>query len=482
MTTLPSGVSIPVASWIVEENARPGTLGWLIGPVPGAGHIEGYAGAVSVAQGGEIMLHVNTGDPSFHVEAYRMGYYGGLGARLIATSDTAAGVAQPPPVLTPGVNMVECSWPPSISVPVTAEWPPGDYLLKLVGSSGAQAYVPICLRDDTSTASFVIQNSATTWQAYNRWGGRSLYVGPGASSTRSRVVSFDRPYDFGWAWGAADFMGNEFPIVHAAEQLGLDVTYRTDVDLHANPALLLRNKCLLSLGHDEYWSTVMRDGATAARDAGVNLCFLGANPVYRHIRFEDSPTGPLRHEVCYKTDFMREDPLWGVDAAEVSSNWATGPVPWPEQQLVGNQYISDDSADDMVIVNPDSWVLDGLGLREGDKIAGLVFGEYDHYEPSLPGPRNVELVAHTPVGESSYSDMTYYTAPSNAGVLAVGTASFVNLSWPGSKVPANVIRPPGTVAPIAPMLQRMLENVFSVLGAGPAGLTHPSSPNWQQFA
>ena len=182
------------------------------------------------------------------------------------------------------------------------------------GATGEQQFVPFCVRDDTSTAAVVIQQSVTTWQAYNRWGGYSLYYGnadgslsfthaPGDDSTydaRARIVSFDRPYDYDWANGAADFVGNEFPVVYHAEQLGLDVTYWTDVDFHLRPQLLTNHKALLSLGHDEYWSTPMRNGADQAVAAGVNLAFLGANACYRQIRFQPSPIGPNRQQVCYK--------------------------------------------------------------------------------------------------------------------------------------------------------------------------------------
>ena len=182
---------------------------------------------------------------------------------------------------------------------------------------------------------------------------------------------------------------------------------------------------------------------------------------------------------------MREDPLWGVDPAEVTANWATGPVPWPEQQLVGSEYQDVDAEADMVIADPGSWLLAGTGLQEGSRLPGVVFGEYDRYEPALPGPRNVTLIAHSPVanrGARAAADVTYYSAPSGAGVLAMGTASFVNIAWTASGVPTNVIRPTGKVDPSAPTLQRMLENVFSVFGAGPAGVTNPSTANWQRYA
>ena len=361
----------------------------------------------------------------------------------------------------------------------------GDYLLKLVGSQGAQAFVPLCVRDDASTAAFVVVNAVTTWQAYNRWGGYSLYYGPGNNSkNRARVVSFDRPYRLRVGWGAADFVGNEFPVVHLVERLGLDVTYRTDVDLHADPAKLLAHRCMISLGHDEYWSTAMRNGVQAARDHGVNLAFLGANAVL--------PPHPLRavghwadrHQVCYKTDYMRDDPLWGIDPAEVTANWATGPIARPEQDLVGASYANQDGLADMVVVDAGSWLFAGTGLKDGSHLPLLVTGEFDRFRPSYPGPRNVRVLAHSPVvnrGPGSVADMTYYSAPSGAGVLDVGTAYWVNTLFGASMVPAGIVRSSGKVDQNAPTLERIMENVFSVFGSGPAGASHPSTANWSRW-
>ena len=174
-----------------------------------------------------------------------------------------------------------------------------------MGSGGQEQFVPLTIRDDASTAAYVLQNSVTTWQAYNLWGEYSLYYGKTASggqdfADRARIVSFDRPYPQTWASGAADFVGNEFPLLFHLESLGLDLTYWTDVDLHARPQLLANHRCLFSLGHDEYWSKPMRQAAAQASANGVNLAFLGANACYRQIRLEPSSVGPNRLEVCYK--------------------------------------------------------------------------------------------------------------------------------------------------------------------------------------
>ena len=139
---LASGVSVPTAAWVIEENARPGTLGWVVTGHQTPGALEGYASTVSAQAGDEVTLFVNTVADAFHVEAYRMGYYQGLAGRLVFVSDAVPGRRQPAPTFTPGINMVECHWVPSLSFTLGANWPPGAYLLKLVGNGGQQQYVP----------------------------------------------------------------------------------------------------------------------------------------------------------------------------------------------------------------------------------------------------------------------------------------------------------------------------------------------------
>ena len=365
---------------------------------------------------------------------------------------------------------------------VDDSWPPGDYLLKLVGDGGQQQYVPLTVRDDHSTAAFVLQNSVTTWQAYNLWGGYSLYYGlDGAGgqgfANRARAVSFDRPYPKTWAQGSADFLGNEFPVLYQMERLGLDLTYWTDIDLHQRPQLLSAHRCLLSLGHDEYWSTPMRDGAETALAAGTNLAFLGANACYRQIRLQETSVGPDRLEVCYKS--AAEDPLAAVDPALTTVNWDQPPVDRPESTMIGSTYQSVRANDPMVVVDGGAWFFDGCGFEAGESLPFVVQGEYDRYLPGADSPTNVDVFAHSPIaGQGNWSDITYYASgPRGGGVLATGSASFVNKLSDTSAFPWDVVpRPiPGITAP----LLRAMENLYAALGHGPAGATTPSTGTWQ---
>ena len=386
-----TAITAPRANWIVEENAKPGTSAWRI--PNGVPHdIQGYADRTSALPDQRVRLYVDTSASSFRVQLFRLGWYEGDGGRRVWTSREIEGSDQPAPVILSETNTVEAQWSRSLSFRIRDGWPEGSYLAKLVDSNGGQSYVPLVIRNDASRSALVVQHQVTTWEAYNRWGGASLYLGSdGTFKTRSRVVSFDRPYA---ATGAGGML-KALPFIALIEKAGMDVTYWTDVDLHERPGLLQNHASLVSLNHDEYWSTRMREGAEDAREAGVNLAFFGANAIYRHIRFESSRLGSNRHIVCYKV--RSEDPLNGVNNSEVTVNWRNPPLNRPESALLGAMYQCYGVHADLVVVNADVWVWAGTGLRDGDAIPGLVDGEYDRIWQDAPTPANVQILAHSPL-------------------------------------------------------------------------------------
>ncbi len=470
-TTTTVAVSAPftsavTAGWVARENALPGTQAWKLTRPADSHQIQGYASTVSVNLGGSLQLYVSTTAPSWSVQAFRMGYYGGDEGRLLWSSPTYPGVAQPACPLQAPTNTVECSWRDPVRVS-TAGWPQGTYLFKLQSSTGWQSYVPLTVRDDSSHSAFLVNDSVTTWQAYNLYGGYDLYQGAnGSLATRARAVSFDRPYALGN--GAGDFLGLELPMISMMESHGLDVSYTTDVNLSEDPALVEQHRTFVSLGHDEYYSLAMFQGLTTARNDGVSLIFLGANAVYRHIRLNSTPLGPDRLEIDYKS--ATADPLYGHDNADVTPwAWRDPPNNAPESALLGEMWQCNPVRADMVITDPSNWVFDGSGLTQGSHIAGIVGPEYDHFSPAVPNPGDVTVLAASPVdcsGRHSTADMTYYSAPSGAGVWDTGT-----IDWVG-----QVMSGCSTCAPPNPVT-RITDNVLAAFGAGRAGRVHPSAAN-----
>ena len=209
-----SGLS--AATVIQTENAQPGTTGWILAN-PATNHeIEGYASSTSVNAGGQIQFYVNTKDPSFQIDVYRMGWYAGNGGRLMTTVTSVTGAIQPAAVLSdPATGMLECNWSLSYSLSVPSTWVSGIYLAKLTGSSSTkQSYIIFVVREDSRASVYLYLNSAITYEAYNNWGGASLYAF-NSPSGQSEKASFNRPYALNiyhspamYGVGAGEFLTN----------------------------------------------------------------------------------------------------------------------------------------------------------------------------------------------------------------------------------------------------------------------------------
>jgi hypothetical protein len=454
----------------VAENSRPGDPDWNIRQVGAPDAIVGYAGRSSVLAGESVPLFVSTSARSFRVLAFRMGWYAGDLARLVWQSPSLRGGRQRGPTVSPGTNTVAADWGPSAAVP-TDGWPEGAYLLRLDAETGAQRFVPLTIRSPGTAGRVVIKNSVSTWQAYNLWGGYDLYNGPSGLAdydNRSLAVSLDRPYDL---TGAYLFLAHERNLIQLAERIGLPLAYATSMDLAADPGLLAGASALISGGHDEYWTPAERANVTAARDAGVNLAFLGANAMFRRIRLAGTGLGDARLVICYKTSYQR-DPLYGKDNALVTNDYREPPDPEPESAVTGVLYESNPVDAAYVVARPDAWLFQGTGVQKGTRFPGLVGIEYDRVNPGYPVPRPIEIVAHSPLtcrGVNSYADSAYYTHPGGAGVFAAGTMRWVR------SLTGNIGF--GITMATASFTRRVTANVLRAFADGPAAARYPARDN-----
>lgn len=455
----------------VQENSRPGTSAWRIRDLGAPGAIDGYADQQSVLPGQSFRLYVSSTAKSFRVQAFRFGWYHGHQARLVWTSGLVPGRRQTAVSIAPGTHMVTARWRPSLTI-TTTNWPPGSYLLRLDAASGAERYVPITVRSASTAGAVVIVNDNTTWQAYNAWGGYSLYQGPdGLPGDRGYAVSFDRPYDQN---GAGRFLFFDQAAIALAERTGVPLAYETDVDIDQHPAILSRARAVITLGHDEYYSLAMRNALSQARNAGTNLAFLGANAIYRHIRFAAGD----RVIICYKAATL--DPLFGrdhgKDNADTTQQWRDPPAPRPESVLTGVFYECNPVSAPWVLYDPSSWIFAGTGARKGERFAGMVGPEYDRLNPAVPFPRPMQVLAHSPLtcdGFSTFSDSVYYTVASGAGVFASGTMRWVcAMSGPHCGH--------GLTVAAERFVDRATQNLLRAFAAGPAGHGHPARDNLAQ--
>ncbi|MBO0820335.1 MAG: hypothetical protein J2P26_05740 [Nocardiopsaceae bacterium] len=448
----------------VSENSRPGDRHWTARHLGAEHEIEGYAGKASVLAGESFPLLVSTTSRGFRVTAFRLGWYGGDGARKVWASGPVRGRAQKRPAVTRSTRTVRTGWDPLLTVP-TDDWPEGAYLLRLDADSGAQRYVPVIVRSARTAGKVVLRHAVQTWQAYNTWGGYDLYKGPtGAYARRSLAVSLDRPYDLN---GADMLLTYERNAVKLAESLGLPLAYVTDTDIAADPRLLDGASAVISMGHDEYWTPAERAHVTAARDAGVNLAFLGANAMFRRTRLEDGG----RRVVCYKTDYT-EDPEYGRDNAAVTTDWRGPPHPDPESSLTGTSYEGYPANAAYVVASPHSWVFAGTGVRAGSRFPNLVGIEYDRADPAYPLARPLEVLSHSPLtckGAASFGDSAYYTHRGGAGVFNAGTMRWVEAIFGD--------QPHGITGATPGFVRRVTANVLRAFADGPAAAQHPARDN-----
>ena len=291
---------------IVCENQQPGSPAseW---DVNGSGDstIQGFATAFSVLPGEIQRFKIDTNSNNYGIDIYRMGYYNGAGARKVASISPSASLPQNQPncLTQPSTGLVDCgNWAVSASWTVPATAVSGIYFALLTRfDTGGQSHIFFVVRDDSRGADILFQTSDTTWQAYNDWGGNSLYVGNPVG--RAYKVSYNRPFNTRGN-SSPDFVFNaEYPMVRWLERNGYDVSYASGIDTDRAPAELLEHRMFLSIGHDEYWSGAQRANVEAARAAGVHLAFMSGNDVFWKTRWETSIDGqgtPYRTLVTYK--------------------------------------------------------------------------------------------------------------------------------------------------------------------------------------
>ncbi|GMV50270.1 MAG: hypothetical protein UZ03_NOB001000679 [Nitrospira sp. OLB3] len=445
------------ASPITRENARPGTAEWVLTD-PADHEVEGYASATSIQRGDILRLFVSSTDPRVWLTIYRMGWYGGTGARLVQGGIVIPGARQPVPSPDPVTGLIECDWQESYRLSTSSkdqlEWLSGVYLIKLTAQpSGKQSYIIFVVREDNRTSDFLFQSSVTTFQAYNNWGGKSTYPSNSVGERWARKVSFNRPYAMSQhprgvsGTGAGEFLtalsihptrtispaGWEYNMVRWLEREGYDVTYSTNLDTHRRPDFWKGHKAWLSVGHDEYWSLEMRRHVEDARDHGVGLGFFSANTCYWQIRLEPSVlTGePDRTMVSYKEVAPTEDPF-ALDADPTNDHlitvqWRDPPVNRPEQALVGVMFETVPVEGDILITLPSHALFRGIDLSPDRRLHGLLGYEIDRAFPN--GPPGLTILAHSPYhkdGQEVFGDMTLYHTAGGTPVFAAGT---IQWSW-----------------------------------------------------
>jgi hypothetical protein len=363
--------------WVQRENLKKGDVKW-DADVPlrfsadftrrkEVPRIEGYLSSASATCGDTVSLTA-IGSKKFQVEIYRMGYYKNTGARLIRTLTSPK------------------------SIMVDSKMVPGQYLLKLRSLKRASTFVPLVITSSgANDLTFV--SSVLTWQSYNQWGGESLYKGAdGNRETAASVVSFDRPYD---GDGSGQFRYMEQPLITLMEKAGLDINYITDFEVDSNPEVFAQTRSIVLGGHSEYWTRNMRQHFENAVASGTNLIVFGGNTGYA---------------------------ITEINARDISGRTPYREIGQPESLLLGSQYFAVAIRKDLVSSNV--WPFSVLGMDA--QIKGIYGYEADTVMGTVgPGVQVLARAVISPTEKGFVAMSTYYSAPSGAAVMNMGTNGWV---------------------------------------------------------
>lgn len=479
---------------IVAENAMAGSSSerWSIAGVGDTANL-GFARQFSVNAGETIDFSCH--GPGEVLDIYRIGSYGGVGWRQVASISNTP-TMQPDPEVVPGSNGgVACTnWSTTASWTVPAEAISGLFVgvYRNVAQNNA-SYIPFCVRNDSRAADVIVKLSETTWAlAYNYYGtpgspltGKSVYGsgGPlGDIGTRAHIGSYHRPIVTRAGIPQTYWMACEAPLIRYLESNGFNVKYVASKDVDESPAVLNLSKMVVSSGHDEYWSDGMRDAFEAYRDSGRHVLFMSGNEVFWRIRFsadhsmmwvyKDTMDGPGAH-------------VGGTPLDPVSWTGTWKDTRWPgnkaEKTITGTDFRMNGVHDHAAVFDHTAdyashpfWRETAVANGSTVTVQGIIGFEADEMAPMQPAPSTAVLAAHTININGSRADDNGASYNGN-GDLAWGVVSqryasgavvvgFGTCQWAWG---LDNVHDRGS-AYATPALRQATLNLFTDLGATPA--------------
>ncbi|WP_284945028.1 N,N-dimethylformamidase beta subunit family domain-containing protein [Acidisoma cladoniae] len=386
----------------------------------GPAKIWAYTDKISYSPGDNIRIAVNTNVEHYSIEVFR----DGILRHIVYEASGLPGRWSPTP---DDCSASGCQWPVSVTVAVANGWSSGGYVVRVSAMRAEEiaAYEHLfILRPDKSThdpTRLLLIAATNTWTAYNDWGGSNHYqgyCGPNRDCFSPRL-SVLRPYARGfvslpedapravltdtpapmtepryphmeWAYthgyskkyvsaGWASFE-RHFVLWAEAEGYGIDVISQTD--LHLDADVLANHRCVIMVGHDEYWSWEMRDAIDRFVSDGGKVARFAGNFMWQ-IRLESSGAT----QVCYKYTAVDEDPLMQSGPRHlVTEAWEAKEINRPGSATFGlnatqGMYASwsgcsPRGAKGFPVYRPEHWAFADTGLYYGDILGrdSAIFG------------------------------------------------------------------------------------------------------------
>lgn len=365
--------------------------------------VEAYCDTLSVLPGQRVGLHVWCGTDSYDVDVRPWG------GEVVWSASSLPGVAHPTPV---DADASGCRWPVAVHVPVGDDWRSGMYLVTLHAHGAvhdkAIGHAMFVVRAPRPTARALLVVATNTYNAYNNWGGKSLYTG-------GHQVSFDRPFGRGmlvrppterddrksppagpgeepdtdgiayqryrFEHGYPGYMSSagwytyerRFVEWAARHDIALDLAVSSDLERH--PEVVEGYPLVLGVGHDEYWTGSQRDTVERHVAAGGNYASFSGNTMFWQVRLSDDG----RRMTGYKYSAHRADPVVGtIDESSMTGMWCDPKVGRPEWLFLGAGSAfglysrfgraTPRASGGFTVYRDDHWLFAGTGLRYGDQL------------------------------------------------------------------------------------------------------------------
>lgn len=341
-------------------------------------YIEGYANEISYAPGDELALHLSTTSPTYDIEIARLGK-----ERVVVSTESnlEGGLEYAVPETASSHG---CGWPIAYRKQIPSDWKSGYYEVVMRIRDKGGKYTQWNTRTAESTCYFVLRSaepgknakillqlSTHTYNAYNNWGGSSLYGFHGRAGLQGHQVSYHRP-------PRSLFSRWELPFIAWAEENGYAIDYATNHDLELRPKIVKPYQLVLSIGHDEYWSAPMRDTIENFAAAGGNVAFFSGNTCCWQVRWEAETNSLL----CWK-QWFNQDELYSSTSEKtplLATLWGHHLIGRPENEMTGVGFLHGgyhkshgqlmDGSGAFTVHRPDHWLFTGTELKQGEEFGG----------------------------------------------------------------------------------------------------------------
>lgn len=342
---------------------------------PASLYVEGYTHQLSYAPGETVAVHLSTSAKQVSITIERIG----LKNTKVWEKHDISGGAHPVP---DQASSHGCNWPVAFELPIPEDWASGYYHATLTVRDSGGAFIHRNQRTATSSLFFVVRSahpgqnskvllqlSTNTYNAYTNWGGHSLYSYHDRDGLQGHRVSFDRPLQ-------SQFYNWEVHFVQWAEANGIALDYAVNSDLEFHPELLKNYRLVLSVGHDEYWSSPMRDHLEQFITDGGNVAFFSGNTCCWQVRSEDAG----RSLTCWKQWYNVDPQFRGDNDRLLSTLWSHHLVQRPENELTGVGFLWGgyhrshgqfmDGPASYIVHRPEHWLFEGTDLKRDDRFGG----------------------------------------------------------------------------------------------------------------